>query len=957
MLGGSVDEAHSVVQTVVENDWLVYFQTNDAETLAAYRQAADAAGVLGKRLFLDAGDVGSIHLVDNLADAILVSPSAARRVDDSELLRVLRPQATAVVGERSLTKPVPEGIDDWTHVYHGPDNNPQSQDEHVRGDFRTQFIAEPTFSPMPEQTVVAGGRIFKAMGHIAHKANQNEMLNTLLCINAYNGTILWRRELPQGFMLHRNTMVATEEALYMGDDTSCKVIDAVSGEIRREIVVPAEISDGPVWKWMAIEGNVLYALVGNQEIQVDTQRSNRRGLGHWPWGMWQGHDYGDPRTSFGFGRTLMAVDRTTGDVLWHDRREEYIDVRGVCMSNGRLYCYSPEKYLACIDCSSGKRIWTNDSQPLLQAIGPNGRAQHYVTGYATTCYMKCNSRFLFFAGPQREQMVVASTDDGNLAWTYPLGNLQLVLRDDAIYAAGPEKAGPQETYGLRLDYDTGEELSRFPARRACTRATGCADSIFFRATGGTVRVMTDSNVAQHIAPMRPPCQDGVIISNGHLYWGPWMCGCQLSLYGHIGLAPLGSLRSDSAPDSVYQDALEVLPKSQQAQPIESRAGEWTTYRGDNRHSDQTETPIPDRVKLQWTADVCSEALPTAPVTSGGLVFVADRTGVVRALDRQGQVAWKTYVGGAVYYPPVVAHDRLYLGAADGRVYALEARTGRKLWVFRVAPEDRWIPVFGRLVSRWPVAGGVLVAQDTVYAVAGITHYDGTYVVALDALTGQLKAANTQSGNLCEEVKGGVSLQGELQLVNGELQFLGGGVYNTARYDAETLACLNAPKPQVYSQFQTAFYPYYPEYGKYLSLHHDCGDGSVLTHEASYEGSAFVNLARKTIVNPSSTGADQDAQRRRGQAKSKEQTFWQDRRNRRFTSFIVADDHLLAAGHREEEPNAPFLTAIRIEDGSDAWQMPLPANAVRGGAAIDKEGRILVALENGQLLCFATEQLP
>ena len=133
-------------------------------------------------------------------------------------------------------------------------------------------------------------------------------------------------------------------------------------------------------------------------------------------------------------------------------------------------------------------------------------------------------------------MVVASTRDGNLAWTHPTGNLQLVL------ARGCHLRGRSAGNVTAFDWTTrqAKKLSRFPARRACTRATGCADSIFFRATGGTVRVMTESKTAQHIAPMRPPCQDGVIISNGHLYWGPWMCGCQLSLYGHIALAPLGS---------------------------------------------------------------------------------------------------------------------------------------------------------------------------------------------------------------------------------------------------------------------------------------------------------------------------------------------------------------------------------------------------------------------------------
>ena len=54
---------------------------------------------------------------------------------------------------------------------------------------------------------------------------------------------------------------------------------------------------------------------------------------------------------------------------------------------------------------------------------------------------------------------------------------------------------------------------------------------------------------------------------------------------------------------------------------------------------------------------------------------------------------------------------------------------------------------------------------------------------------------------------------------------------------------------------------------------------------------------------SSTGADQDTQRSRGQEGAKEKILWQDSHNRRFTSFILAKDQLLAVGHPEEDPNA------------------------------------------------------
>jgi outer membrane protein assembly factor BamB len=851
------------------------------------------------------------------------------------------------VGDRKLVKPVPKGIEDWSHPYHGADNNPNSNDQLVRGDFQTQFIATPKFSPMPQQTVVAGGRMYKAMGHIAHKANQNEMLNTLLCINAYNGTILWKRPNPPGFMIHRNTMVATEDALYMGDHESCKIIDAVTGKVRDQITIPTGITDGPVWKWMAIDDGVLYGLVGNLEIQVDTQRSNRRGLGHWPWGMWKGHDYKNPARSFGFGRTFVAIDLKTKKLLWNYRDEQFLDSRAVCMKDGRIYCYSPEKFLCCLDAADGSLVWKNEDKELLDAIAPNQRAQHYITGYATTCYMKCNQEYLFFAGPQRKQMVVASALDGKLVWTHPVGNLQLVLREDAVFAAGQ-----QGTTGVRLDYASGNILNEFPARRACTRATGCVDSIFYRASGGTVRVMTYTNTAQHIAPMRPPCQDGVIISNGMLYWGPWMCGCQLSLYGNIGLAPVGAMVKGAAPEPPRV----VFDNFDRVEPLGQKPGDWVSYRANNSRSDAIDRKLPGSVTFQWKIDICSSDLPTAPVVAGGLVFIADRTGVVRALDMDGKLVWKQYTGGAVYYPPAVANDRLIVGSADGHVYAFEARTGRPLWNYRVAPEDRLIPIFGKLVSRWPVAGGVVVEDGRVYAVAGLTHYDGTHVVSLDVKSGKLLANNNTSGHLAELVNDGVSMQGNLKIVDGELRFLGGGVYETARFDLITLNCLNTPKSQVTSQYRTAFYPYYPAYGKFVSLEYACKDGNVLSHDASYEGSVFGNLALHTPLPPGSPIKDEAREflRRRGRNVPQPKKLWEDKRDRRFTSFVASSELLVATGHPDKNPDQAFLVAIKIADGTDAWSHALPADAVKGGTAVDANGRVFVALENGQLWCFAEQ---
>jgi outer membrane protein assembly factor BamB len=951
VVGLAVPEGDSfVVGLANASELTIYFQSPRAEEVAAVRKKAAAAGLLGTRVFADRGDLSTIHLADNLADALVASPGAANEVAEAEALRVVHPDGVALLGDRRLVGPARPGVDSWSHVFHGPDNNPLSTDQVARAPYLTQFLADPKFCPMPEVSVAAGGRVFRAFGHIAHSSNQNALLNTLLCVNGYNGTILWRRPLHEGFMIHRNTMIATPDVLYLSDDESCNLLDARTGEVKAEIVVPEGLADGPVWKWMALQDGVLYALVGGVEVRPKTQPSQTAHMGHWPWGMWEGHDYKDPATNFGFGRTFLAIDPATKKVLWSHREQDYIDARGVAMRNGRIYFYSPGKSLGCLDAAAGKPAWKNSDRDLLAAIGRDDPAQFYVKGYATTTFMKCDDRHLFFAGPQRTRMVVASTENGKILWQNEVGNLQLVLRDDSVYCAGPEK-----TYGFKLDYETGRQLGILPARRACTRATGTVDSVFFRATGGTVRIDVASGTGKHVAPMRPPCQDGVIASDGLLYWGPWMCGCELSLYGHIALGPAGKFNFHPTPDDTRLVA--AAGDLATVQPLEVQPGDWPTYLGDNARSAVTKARLPKSVTRAWTSRTAGGVRPSAPIMAGGRVFFGDASGAVRALDaKDGSVQWQAFTGGAIFFPPALWQGRLYVGSADGRVYAFEAATGRPLWTFRAAPAERWIPVYGKLISTWPVAGGVVAADGVVYAAAGIAHYDGTYVYALDAVTGKLKWCNDRSGNQAASVDCGVSLQGGLHLADGELRFLAGNKYETARYDLATGKCLNSADDTLKSQFRTAFYPYYSEYGRYMSLSHTLPDGRELCYDAGYEGTNHSVLSLFRPPAPGATKQPKDAARWFSLMRKTPPppSVWTDKARRRFHAFVVAADTLLAAGCTASGrvEHDPFLAAMEIATGAEIWREPLPAASVPGGIAVDHQGRIVVTLEGGQVLAFA-----
>ena len=369
-------------------------------------------------------------------------------------------------------------------------------------------------------------------------------------------------------------------------------------------------------------------------------------------------------------------------------------------------------------------------------------------------------------------------------------------------------------------------------------------------------------------------------------------------------------------------------------------GDWPCYQGDNQHSAVTSVALPAQANRKWSFQPSTPTRPTAPVAAGNMVFVGDDCGGLRALDAiSGKAKWEAYTAGAIFQSPAVWEGRVYVGSADGRVYAFEAATGRRLWSFRAAPADRWIPVYGKLHSTWPVAGGVVVDDGVLYAAAGIANYDGTHVYALDAITGQVKWHNDSSGAL-SPTQEGVSLQGELSLRDGSLCFPGGTMCRTASYDLKT----GELRSKVAQSELTVFDAYFSQYGaSYTNLNHTLPDGRRLLY--AYDVRQGGNAADLTMLRPLKANEPVPAK------PVAEDILWTSR-GRRFNSFIVGPSTLLVAGNdATRSPVEHFVAAVKLADGSDLWYEKLPAPTAKGGTAVDHAGRMLVALDDGRVICL------
>lgn len=911
------------------SDLLVYVHVrSDAERQAAC-QTVYAAGLYGTRIFVGTAKQGQVALADSLADG-LVALGDKPSVSPAEALRVLRPGARAWLGSEILTKAIPKGLDDWSHPYHGADNNPQSQDQLARAPFQTKFIGIPRYSAVPQTTVASAGRLFMAFGHVAWKERAEAWLNTLIAVNGYNGTILWKCNLDPGIMIDRNTMIATPEVLFLADHEACQRIDAATGRLIDRISIPEDLTGGSFWKWMGLEDGVLYALIGKQEAADPTKRWKNT-QGGWPWGrISEGFNMRDPKSwdpatwkrsavfeeqdyQWGFAKTLVAIDVKTKRVLWHHQEEQPIDSRALCMKNGRLYFSRFSSYVGCLDTRTGQTLWrktVEDDPDLFKAIGPYCPFEFARTGWRTTIYARCSDDALYFTGPQVFDLTAIAGQGGRHLWTYEAKrNPHVLLRDNGLYITGATGL-PGDTH--RLEPLTGEILQSYNiARVSCTRTTGSADRIYFRGGGdGTMQLDPASGNRQWISPMRPSCFVGTLVANGHLYWMPSTCDCNLQMFGLIGCAPAGDLPDgETAP----QQRLKAWKTGgTQVASFKQERHDWPTYRANNARTATTQATVPKSVRLLWTNTPRTEVKPTAPVLAGGLAFLSGSDGIVRALDMSdGKPRWTAYTGAAVRYPPAIANGRAYVGSGDGHAYAFAAATGKPLWRFRAAPTKRMIPVYGALQSTWPVASGVVVADDVAYLAAGMNNYDGTHVYALDAASGALKWQNSDVGGAGARV----GVQGDLLLHENRLYLAGGNAASPAVFDISNGRCVDrGPRHRSGRELRLVPPPK--------------NDEKPGKRPVEAVGQPFYSPPNKPVF------------RRTWSPGKGLELVWPDQ-------VVKTANAILLLGQTQ----VGWRLIAQAAGGDTQWEQPLPGEPIRWAVAIDARGRIVVVLRDGRVLCF------
>ncbi len=231
---------------------------------------------------------------------------------------------------------------------------------------------------------------------------------------------------------------------------------------------------------------------------------------------------------------------------------------------------------------------------------------------------------------------------------------------------------------------------------------------------------------------------------------------------------------------------------------EAAPAEWLTYGRDQAEThysplDQVNSDNVDRLGLAWSWEipVTGARLETTPLVSDGVMYATGPHSFVFALDaRTGEKIWQWDPGipdenqggpsvccGDVNRGAAIYGDKVYAGLLDGRLVALNRETGLVEWVVQTTPPGHDYSITG---APRIAAGNVIIGNGGAeYGIRG-------YVTAYDTETGeQAWRTYTVPGNPADGFES-EAMRVAAETWNGEWWVVGGGgsAWDTFAYDAE-----------------------------------------------------------------------------------------------------------------------------------------------------------------------------
>jgi outer membrane protein assembly factor BamB len=779
----------------VNDRYMVHGLDTDAANVETARAYIKSLGIYGE-VTVDTWDGLQLPYIDNMVNLIVSEQPLPVSAD--EVMRVLAPNGVAYVQDGGVwtktVKPRPAEIDEWTHYLHDPTNNAVAHDTVVGPPRHLQWVGSPQYSRHHDHMssasamVSTGGRLFYIFDHGPPFSPQLASDWQLVARDAFNGTVLWRREIgdwfTQMFRLKRGPtqltrrLVAIDDRVYvtLGLEAPVSAIDAVTGETVLTYAGTEQTEE------LIVADGVLLAVVNDDPTR-------------------QPPDPDDYIYTYVEGaRRIVAVDVETGTVLWSQSQVDVMPDSLTAYGQYVLFC-DGEK-VVCLNRSDGSVAWQSETVT---------RRIEIPTYFAMTLVVH-DGVVLFSGGsalPDEKDrgggvnpMYAFDGDTGATLWIgeHPPSGYKspedLFVVDGLVWTPETMQGGYTGTM-TGLDLHTGAVVKEFVPdvdthwfHHRCYRGKA-TDKYLLMSRTGTEFVDPEAEHWECHHWTRGACLYGLMPANGLVYNPSNPCACYLEskMDGFTALAAASPTRTVSR-DVPAEQRLEEGPVY--GEPVTDAAGpgDWPTFRSDPARSGYTETPVDKEPPPGWSTTLGGR-LSTVVIAGGRLYVASIDEHTVHALDADtGEPVWQFMAGGRVDSPPTIWQGRVLFGSRDGYVYCLRATDGALIWRFRAAPVDRRMMSYEQIESVWPVHGSVLIRDGELWCVAGRSMFvdGGLSLLRLNPETGGLideKIMDDQDPDSSENLQVRLSGLGMPVTLPDVLSYDGQYVYmRSQRFDGE-----------------------------------------------------------------------------------------------------------------------------------------------------------------------------
>ncbi len=207
------------------------------------------------------------------------------------------------------------------------------------------------------------------------------------------------------------------------------------------------------------------------------------------------------------------------------------------------------------------------------------------------------------------------------------------------------------------------------------------------------------------------------------------------------------------------------------------------FRGNAAHTGVYDSKGPAGFELKWRFKTHGKVRSSPAVVQGTVLFGSEDGHLYCLNAADGALRWKFFTGGDLSSSPAVAGGVVFFTGGDGQIYALDLESGKPLWVVRTGEVRPWLYAKGKNQTWDYWLPSPVIAEGVLYTGA----LDGR-VRAMDAKTGAVKWQFDTAGTIrsTPAVSAGILYIGDM---NGRLHALDAATGTEKWYTETTLAGL------------------------------------------------------------------------------------------------------------------------------------------------------------------------